>query len=81
VEDHPFFPISNSEVVNLDFVDSYQHRERTVRLTTGETVYTSRWGGRRLKELFDNQVERTTPANANALRRLIKQLLRRLLGE
>ncbi|WP_373512255.1 LytR/AlgR family response regulator transcription factor [Persicitalea sp.] len=54
--DNPrFFPISNSQIINLDHFDRYDHGERLVYLRNpSRRLYASRSGARALRELLLN---------------------------
>lgn len=54
--DHNFFQVSNSVLVNLDYVKRYNHSELTLTLTDGSHVFASRRGGQDFKKyLNENQ--------------------------
>lgn len=55
VSDHPFYPISNKVVVNLDYVMRYTHNTLTVTLINGEKVQASRRGGQEFRRFLNNQ--------------------------
>lgn len=58
IADYDFFPISNSYLVNINFVKRYNHSELTVKLTNDKYLYASRRGGQEFKKyLNDNKKE------------------------
>ncbi|MCP3931532.1 MAG: response regulator transcription factor [Bacteroidetes bacterium] len=74
--DHNFFPISNSLLINLDFVKRYNHNELAVSLINGQSLYASRRGGKDFKRfLSDNKGEYGRIRRAG-----MKGVLRRLFG-
>ncbi|MVM41284.1 hypothetical protein GO730_32400 [Spirosoma sp. HMF3257] len=52
---HNFFSISNSLLVNLNYIKRYDHREKAVTLTNGTVLYASRRGGQDLRHYMANQ--------------------------
>lgn len=55
VSDHPFYPISNKIVVNLDYVTRYNHSILTVTLENGKKIQASRRGGQEFRRFLNNQ--------------------------
>lgn len=49
VTHHRFFSISNSLLINLDELKSYDHSEKKVIMSTGKQLYASRRGGQDLR--------------------------------
>lgn len=49
VNNHRFFSISNSILINLDELDSYDHSEKIVIMSNQKRLYASRRGGQDLK--------------------------------
>ncbi len=52
--DYNFFPISNSLLVNLDYIKQYIHSELRVILVTGKELYASRRGGQDFRRFLNN---------------------------
>lgn len=81
--DFNFFRISDKQLVNLDFLKSYEHnKEYKLTLANNKTLYASRRGGQDLRQhLHDNfgGESKTQPPTLEAETGLLKGLLRRLL--
>ena len=54
VSDYHFHPISNSLLVNQEYIKKYNHRELTVELTDGTTLYASKRFGKEFKDTFNS---------------------------
>lgn len=57
IAERQIFPVSNKALVNLDQVKKYNHRELTVTLNDGTTIYASRRGGQDLKHFLTESQE------------------------
>ncbi|MCU4175234.1 LytR/AlgR family response regulator transcription factor [Carboxylicivirga sp. N1Y90] len=53
-----FHPISNSLLVNQDYIKKYNHRELTVELENGTVLYASKRFGKDFKDQFANKKSR-----------------------
>ena len=73
--DYNFFPISNSIVVNLDYVKRYNHGELTVILTTGESLFASRRGGQDFKKLLNDNKGRFGNLEGSGLVGFFKRII------
>jgi len=56
VNHHHFFPISNSYLINLEELRSYDHSQKLVVMSNGQQVYASRRGGQDLKNYISNNL-------------------------
>lgn len=56
VNNHRFFSISNSILINLDELDSYDHSEKIVTMCNHKRLYASRRGGQDLKNYINLNV-------------------------
>jgi two-component system LytT family response regulator len=54
VNHHHFFSISNSYLINLEELRSYDHSQKLVVMSNGQQVYASRRGGQDLKNYISN---------------------------
>lgn len=54
VNHHHFFSISNSYLINLEELRSYDHSQKVVVMSNGQQVYASRRGGQDLKNYISN---------------------------
>lgn len=54
-EEENFFPISDKILLNLNYLQRYNHKELTVSLTNKKTLYASRRGGQRLRKLLQDK--------------------------
>lgn len=70
VNNHRFFSISNSLLINLDELDSYDHSEKIATMCNHKRLYASRRGGQDLKNYINTNVNLT----ANKSETLIKML-------
>lgn len=70
VKDYNFFPISQSEIVNLAYVRRYNHAELSVTLTDGSVRYASRRGGQELRHYLNNSAQ----ADVNQSDSLVEKL-------
>lgn len=60
--DHSFFSISQSLTVNLNYMDSYNHKYKTLKLKDGEVLQASRMYGTKLyTHLRDNNLIKQLP--------------------
>ena len=75
MSDYNFFPISNSIVVNLDFIKRYNHSELAVVLTSGETIYASRRGGQDFKKFLNDNKSQYGDIEPQGLGQIFKKLL------
>ena len=71
VKNHRFFSISNSVLINLEEMDSYDHSEKTVTMTNKKRLYASRRGGQDLKNYINMSV---TENKSETLFKMIKNL-------
>jgi two-component system, LytTR family, response regulator len=60
VNNHCFFSISNSLLINLDELDSYDHSEKIVTMSNLKRLYASRRGGQDLKNYINTNLNLTT---------------------
>ena len=74
-KDTRFFSISNSLLINLEYLYTYDHGEQLVKLKHHtQALYASRQGGQRLRQhLFSNQP--ISPAKTESLKGFFKKLL------
>lgn len=77
VNNHQFFSISNSLLINLDEMKSYNHAEKEVVLSNQKTLYASRRGGQDLK----NHLSLNPNLNVKPTESLLKMLGRMILGK
>lgn len=73
--DYNFFPISNSIVVNLDYVKRYKHAELTVTLINGESIFASRRGGQDFKKFLNDNKSRFGDLQSSGITGFFKKLL------
>ncbi|HZL12331.1 MAG TPA: LytTR family DNA-binding domain-containing protein [Prolixibacteraceae bacterium] len=73
--DYQFQPISNSLLVNRDFIHRYNHRELLVTLTDGTKLYASKRFG---KDFKDSLIK--TPLTNNGIRGTLATLWRKMLS-
>ncbi|MBS2099931.1 LytR/AlgR family response regulator transcription factor [Carboxylicivirga linearis] len=71
VSDYHFHAISNSLLVNQEFIKKYNHRELTVELTNGTVLYASKRFGKDFKDQFGKK------GGINSFTRTIRQLFGR----
>ncbi|MCU4163024.1 LytR/AlgR family response regulator transcription factor [Carboxylicivirga caseinilyticus] len=71
VSDYHFHAISNSLLVNQEFIKKYNHRELTVELTNGTVLYASKRFGKDFKDQFNKK------SGINHLTQAIRQLFGR----
>lgn len=57
VNNHRFFSISNSILINLDELDSYDHSEKIVIMSNQKRLYASRRGGQDLKNYIHKKAD------------------------
>lgn len=75
--DARFFSVSNALLINLDYLDSYDHSELVVRLHHApKALYASRQGGQRLRQFLTNP-QQPLAAQSGALVGFFKKLLGR----
>ena len=77
LSDYNFFPISNSLLVNMDYVKRYNHNELNVLLTNGEHIYASRRGGQDFKRYLDDNKGKFGNVQGGRLREALKRLVGR----
>jgi len=70
VSDYHFHPISNSLLVNMEYIKKYNHRELTVELTDGTSLYASKRFGKEFKDTF-NSSGNSVKSIASALKKLL----------
>jgi two-component system, LytTR family, response regulator len=71
VNNHRFFSISNSLLINLEEMGSYDHSEKIVTMTNQKRLYASRRGGQDLKSHINNTAtDSSSVSMLNMLRRL-----------
>lgn len=76
--DARFFSVSHSLLINLDYLDSYDHSELAIRLHHApETLYASRQGGQRLRHFLTNPQQPPLAPQAGQLVGFFKKLLAR----
>ncbi len=75
MSDYNFFPISNSLVVNLDFIKRYNHSELAVVLTSGKTIYASRRGGQDFRKFLNDNKSQYGDIQPQGIGQLLKKLL------
>ena len=56
VNNHRFFSISNSLLINLDELDSYDHSEKIATMSNQKLLYASRRGGQDLKNYINKNI-------------------------
>nr|WP_321408013.1 LytTR family DNA-binding domain-containing protein [uncultured Carboxylicivirga sp.] len=71
VSDYHFHAISNSLLVNQEFIKKYNHRELTIELTNGTVLYASKRFGKDFKDQFNKK------SGINHLTQTIRQLFGR----
>jgi two-component system LytT family response regulator len=71
VKDYNFFPISQSEIINLNHARRYNHAELALTLADGSVRYASRRGGQELRQYL-NQSPQTSLTQAGP--GMVKQL-------
>jgi two-component system, LytTR family, response regulator len=54
INNHHFFPISNSVLINLEEMKSYDHSEKRITMSNGKQLYASRRGGQDLKNYLNS---------------------------
>jgi two-component system, LytTR family, response regulator len=54
INNHHFFSISNSLLINLDEMKSYDHSEKMITMSNGKQLYASRRGGQDLKNYLNS---------------------------
>lgn len=77
INDYNFFQISNSCVVNLDYVKRYNHSELTLTFSNGMSVFASRRGGQDFKKYLNQKSDlndKILPSKSflNILKRLVR---------
>lgn len=73
VNNHRFFPISNSLLINLDELDSYDHSEKIATMSNHKRLYASRRGGKDLKNYINTNVN-LTPNKSETLVTMLKNM-------
>ncbi len=73
VNNHRFFSISNSLLINLDELDSYDHSEKIVTMSNHKRLYASRRGGQDLKNYINTNVN-LTPNKSETLVTMLKNM-------
>lgn len=76
-KDSRFFSISNSLLINLEYLHTYDHGEQAVRINHhNHTLYASRQGGQRLRQYLFSIHQIKSPKTES-----LKGFLRKLLGK
>lgn len=76
--DARFFTVSNSLLINLDYLDNYNHSELAIKLHhTSKALYASRQGGQRLRQFLTHPPQHLAP-QSGALVGFFKKLLGRV---
>lgn len=75
--DFPFFPISNSILINLDYVRRYNHSELSVVLTTGNHLFASRRGGQEFRRYLNENRSKFGDLESFSLGALFRKLFGR----
>lgn len=70
INDFYFKQISNSLIVNSEYIKRYNHRELTLYLTDGNILYASKRFGKALKD------ELTNTQNSSGIKKMIKRLFK-----
>lgn len=73
VNNHRFFSISNSLLINLDELDSYDHSEKIVVMSNQRRLYASRRGGQDLKNYINKNVS-LIENNSETLFKMLKNM-------
>ena len=73
VNNHRFFSISNSLLINLDELNSYDHSEKIVTMSNHKRLYASRRGGQDLKNYINTNVT-LTPNKSETLVTMLKNM-------
>ena len=76
MSDYNFFPISHKDLVNLNYVKSYKHRELTLFLTTGKHLFASRRGGRDFKMYLNKNKRELDHLEGSGIRDFFKKLFK-----
>ncbi len=75
--DYNFFPISNSLLINMDYVKQYNHRELTVSLNNGVHLFASRRGGQDFRRYLNDNKSRFGDLQNEGIGGLFKKLFKR----
>jgi two-component system, LytTR family, response regulator len=73
VNNHRFFSISNSILINLDELDSYDHSEKIVTMSNQKRLYASRRGGQDLKNYINKNI-RLAESKSESLINVLKNI-------
>lgn len=73
VNNHRFFSISNSLLINLDELESYDHSEKIVTMSNQKRLYTSRRGGQDLKNYINKNIS-LSESKSDSLMNVFKNL-------
>jgi two-component system, LytTR family, response regulator len=64
LQQHNFFPISQSILLNLDQLRQYDHAEKVLTLRSGQVLYASRRGGQDLRNYLNRTTAPTEPQSS-----------------
>lgn len=73
VNNHRFFSISNSLLINLDELDSYDHSEKIAIMCNHKRLYASRRGGQDLKNYINTNVN-LIPNKSETIFKILKSM-------
>lgn len=73
LQQHNFFPISHSTLLNLDQLKQYDHAEKALTLLSGRVLYASRRGGQDLRHYL-SQIGMASSPSPNLLQNLLAKL-------
>lgn len=76
VNNHRFFSISNSLLINLDELDSYDHSEKIATMCNHKRLYASRRGGQDLKNYINTNVNLTSNKSETIFKMLKSMFVR-----
>jgi len=74
LQQHNFFPISQSILLNLNQLKQYDHTEKALTLINGQVLYASRRGGQDLRHYL-NQTALSSEGSGTLLNKIIRKLL------
>ena len=75
LQQHNFFPISQSILLNLNQLKQYDHAEKALTLINGQVLYASRRGGQDLRHYL-NQTTTLAESSSSLLRNWLGKLFR-----
>lgn len=75
LQQHNFFPISQSILLNLNQLKQYDHAEKLITLISGQVLYASRRGGQDLRHYL-NQTTNPADSQSGLLRNWVDKLFR-----